>query len=202
MRAFVWDAHPATMSVIAILFAIVLASAAKAEDRPSMRQLPPSGPLPGPPSVRDLVDARAAVKARFKEPLSHTATAAGARSAADALIAGAREESDLARKWMMLDEARRLGASAGSAELVTRAVALTSACFDVDEQAIELESLGTIPLRALDPTRATRLAEAAEKIATRAETDGRDDVAADARMLAFRAWQRAGNTAAARRLAR
>ena len=189
------------MAVVAILIVALLADAARAEDRPTMRQLPASAALPKPPSQRDLVDARAALKARFKAALSHTETAAGARTAADALLAAARDERQPALKWLLLDEARRLGAAAGSAEIVSRAVALMSAVYDVDELAIELESLAEIPLRPLDSARATRLAEAAERIATRAGTDGREDLAADARHLAFKAWQRAGNTAAARRVA-
>jgi hypothetical protein len=184
-----------------LLFAVALATAAHAEDRPTMRQLPASAALPRPPTQRDLVDARAALKARFKDALSHTETAAGARTAADTLLAAAHDEPQTALKWLLLDEARRLGAASGNAEIVSRAVALTSAVFDVDELALELESLGEIPLRPLDPGRATRLAEAAERIATRAQTDGRTDLAEDARHLAFKAWQRAGNTAAARRLA-
>ena len=187
------------MTVVAFLLAL-LATAAHAEDRPTMRQLPASAALPRPPSQRDLVDARAMLKARFKDALSHTETAAGARTAADVLLAAAHDEPQAALKWLMLDEARRLGAAAGSAEIVSRAVALTSAVFDVDELALELESLAEIPLRPLDPARASRLAEAAERIATRAQTDGRADLAADARNLACKAWQRAGNTAAARRV--
>jgi len=179
---------------------VIGAVAAAGADRPTMRQLPTAAPLPRPPSQRDLVDARAAVNARFREPLSHAETAAGARAAAATLVAAALDETDPAVKWLLLDEARRLGAAAGGAEIVSRAVTLTSAVFAVDELALELESLAEIPLRPLDPGRATRLAEAAERIATRAETDGRADLAADARHLAFKAWQRAGNTAAARRV--
>jgi hypothetical protein len=189
------------MPALLLCLAALLAGAAHAEDRPTMRQLPASAALPKPPSQRDLVDARAALKARFKAALSHTDTAAGARTAADALLAAAHDEPPTALKWLLLDEARRLGAASGSAEIVSRAVALTSAVFDVDELALELESLAEIPLRPLDSARASRLAEAAERIATRAETDGRADLAADARHLAFKAWQRAGNTAAARRMA-
>jgi hypothetical protein len=184
----------------ALLFAL-FASAAHAEDRPTMRQLPASAALPRPPSKRDLVDARAALETRFKAALSHTATAAGTRAAADTLLAAAHEEPEAAIKWLMLDEARRLGAASGSAEIVSRAVTLMSAVFGVDELALELESLAEIPLRPLDSARASRLAEAAERIATRAQTDGRAELAADARQLAFKAWQRAGNTAAARRVA-
>lgn len=186
------------MPVLAILLGVV-SGAARAEDRPTMRQLTASTALPRPPSQRDLVDARAALKSRFQEPLSHTETAAGARLAADTLLSAAHDESDPAVKWTLLDEARRLGVAAGSAELVTRAATLASAGFDIDELAIELESLGEIPLRALDPARATRLAEAAERIAMRAETDGRDECARAAQLLAYKAWQRAGNSAAAKR---
>lgn len=189
------------MHLLAILLAAILTTGAHAEDRPTMRQLPASASLPKPPSQRDLVDARATLKARFKAALSHTDTAAGARAAADTLLAAAHDEPQTALKWLVLDEARRLGAAAGSAEIVSRAVTLTSAVFDVDELALEFESLAEIPLRPLDPARATRLAEAAERIATRAQTDGRADLAADARHLAYKAWQRAGNTAAARRVA-
>ena len=165
-----------------------------------MRQLAASGTLAKPPSQRELVDARSALKARFKEPLSHTDTAAGARSAAVALLDAAHGETEPPLKWLLLDEARRLGAAAGSAEIVSRAITLTSAVFDMDELAAELESLAEIPLRALDPGRAARLAEAAERIAARADTDGRTDLANDARHLAYKAWQRAGNPAAARRV--
>lgn len=165
-----------------------------------MLELPPSGPLAKPPSQRALVDARAAFEARFQEPLSHVETAAGARAAADALLAAAITETDRPLKWLLLSEARRLGVAAGSPDIVSRATTLTSAGFDIDDCAVELESLREIPLRALDATRATRLAEAAERIATRAETDGRAELAAAARLVAYKAWQRAGNTAAAKRL--
>jgi hypothetical protein len=189
------------MPVFAILFAALLAAAATAEDRPTMRQLAASSTLAAPPARRDLVDARLALEARFKEPLSHTETAAGARAAATTLLDAAHEETEPALKWLLLTEARRLGAAAGAAEIVSRAITLTSAVFDVDELAMELESLGHIPLRALDPGRAGRLAEAAERIAARADTDGRADLAGAARMLASKAWQRAGKAAAARRVA-
>jgi hypothetical protein len=189
------------MPILALLLAALLTTAASAEERPTMRQLAASATLAPPPSQRDLVDARAALKARFKEPLSHTETAAGARSAATTLLDAAHEETEPALKWLLLAEARRLGAAAGSAEIVSRAITLTSAVFDVDELATELESLGEIPLRALDPARAGRLAEAAERLAARADTDGRADLASAAKLLAYKAWQRAGNPAAARRAA-
>ncbi|MFM8379736.1 MAG: hypothetical protein ACKOB1_10485, partial [Planctomycetia bacterium] len=187
------------MPLLALVLAALLTTAASAEERPTMRQLAASPTLAAPPSKRELVDARAALNARFKGPLSHTETAAGARTAATMLLDAAHDETEPALKWLLLDEARRLGAAAGSAEIVSRAITLTSAVFDVDELAAELESLGEIPLRALDPGRAGRLAEAAERIAARADTDGRPDLATDARLLAYKAWQRAGNPAAARR---
>jgi len=182
------------------VFVAVFGGIASAQDRPTMRQLPGTGTLPQPPSQRDLVDARAELKARFREPLSHTETAAGARLAAETLLAAAVDEPDRSLKWLMLDEARRLGAAAGSADTVTRAITLSSAIYDFDELDLEFRSLTEIPLRALDPMRATLLAEAAEKLAARADTDGRTDMATAARLLAVKAWQRSGNTAAARRL--
>jgi len=97
-----------------------------------------------------------------------------------------------------LDEARRLGAAAGNAETIKRAVAMQSATFDFDEIEAELESLGRVPLRALDPERATQMAKAAEALAARAAADGRRADAVDAQMLAVRSWQRAGNLDAAR----
>lgn len=166
-----------------------------------MRQLAPSGGHGKPPAQRELVDARAALQARFQPELAHAGTATGARTAADTLLAASHDEADMAIKWLMLEEARRLGAAAGSAQIVSRAIALASAVFDVDEISLELESLREIPLRALDPERASRLAEAAERVAVRADVDRRDAAAAAARRLAYKAWQRAGNTAAARRVA-
>ena len=188
------------MRSLALLFAIA-STLAIAQDRPTMRQLPGTGTLPQPPSQRDLVDARAVLKARFREPLSHTETATGARIAAATLLAASVEEPDWTLKWLMLDEARRLGSAAGYADTVTRAITLSSALYDFDELDLEMRSLAEIPLRALDPGRATRLAEAAEKLATRADTDGRRELADAARLLAVKAWQRSGNTAAARRVA-
>jgi len=188
------------MRSLAFLFAIAT-TAAIAQDRPTMRQLPGNGTLPQPPAQRDLVDARVELKARFREPLSHTETATGARIAAESFLAASAEEPDWTLKWLMLDEARRLGSAAGYADTVTRAITLSSALYDFDELDLEMRSLAEIPLRALDPGRATLLAEAAEKLAARADTDGRRELSDAARLLAVKAWQRSGNTAAARRVA-
>ena len=166
--------------------------------RPGMRQLASSGSLAKPPSTRDLIDARATLKTRYREPLSHTQTAAGATAAAELFINAALTEDDKPLKWLLIDEARRLGAAAGNAEMIKRAIAMQSATFDFDEIAAELESLGQIPLRALDPHRATLMATAAEALADRARADGRSDMATDAQTLAIRSWQRAGNREAAR----
>lgn len=178
---------------------VVVCSVACADDvaRPTMRQIPAAISLAKPPSARELVDARAALKSRFREPLSHTQSAVGALAAADALLNAAITEDDKPLKWLLLDEARRLGAAAGNAETIRQAIAMQAASFDFDDIEAELESLGQIPLRALDPQRATLLAKAAESLADRARTDGRDDMAADAQMLAVRSWQRAGNRDAA-----
>ena len=167
-----------------------------------MRQLPADGGLEKPPSRRELVDARSQIKARFREPLSHTETAAGAMLASDMLFQASLDENDRALKWLLLEESRELGAAAGNADAVTRAITVASALYEFDALDTELKSLSAIPLRALDPVRATRLAEAAETLAMKARTDGRGELAQSATLLAIRAWQRTGNTEAARRAAK
>ena len=184
-----------------LLLALV-AVTALAEERPSMRQLPEGGALEKPPSRRELVDARSQIKARFREPLSHTETAAGAMLASDMLFQASLDENDRALKWLLLEESRELGAAAGNADAVTRAITVASALYEFDALDTELKSLSAIPLRALDPVRATRLAEAAETLALKARTDGRVELAQSATLLAIRAWQRTGNTEAARRAAK
>ena len=169
-----------------------------AELRPSMHQLGPARGIGKAPSSRDLVRARSELQRRFREWLSHADTAAGARLAAETLLNEATTEGDRALKWLMLDEARRLGEASGQAALVSRAVTMTSAVFDVDAIDLELRCLKQIPLRGLDTQRAASLASAAENIATRAEADQRLDKAVAAMLLAYRAWQRAGNKEAAR----
>ena len=185
--------------LLALFAATAVAQDAVAPARPGMRQLQTTTGLP--PSPRDLVDARTTLKARFREPLSHADTAVGAMQAADMLYAAAINEGDASLKWLMLDESRKLAINAGRAEAVSRAITLASATYEFDALALELKSLGQIPLAALDPARATRLAQSAETLATRAETDGRPELAEDALLLAYRTWQRSGNIEAARRTA-
>ena len=181
--------------VVAWLPAVV--GAAEPEGRPVMRELPPAAVLESPPSQRNLVDARAELQRRFREPLFRANTAAGANRAAEVLLDAAVAEPDRALKWAMLTEARRLAAAAGNALVIDQAIVLASANYDFDEIEAELRALGEIPLRGLDPGRAVRLAEVAERLATRAETDRRFEDAVAAQSLAIRAWQRAGNKAAA-----
>jgi len=172
-----------------------------AESRPTMQQLLTSGGLRKPPSSYELVRARSELQRRFRDPLSHADTAAGARLAAETLLSAATTEEDPSLKWLMLDEARRLGEAGGLAGLVHRAITLASAGYEVDAIEMELRCLKQIPLRGLDARRAADLASAAEHIATRAEADQRLDKAVAATQLAYRAWQRAGNKEAARQAA-
>jgi len=191
------------MHRVALFAALCSAAAMAAEpaapaDRPTMRQLATAGGLATPPSARELVDARAELKARFREPLAHTDTAAGASLAVEIFLDAAAHESGMPLKWLLLDEARRLGASVGNADAIKRSIAIASATFDFDELETELESLEQIPLRALDPRKAAMMASAAASLADRAAADGRRQIAVDAQMLAVRSWQRAGNREAAK----
>ena len=171
------------------------------EIRPRMEQLSTTAGLDKPPSSRDLALSRAEMQRRFRESLSHANTAAGARLATETLLTAAITENDRSLKWMMLDEARRLGEASGQASLVNRAITMAAAAYDVDAIDMELRCLKQIPLRGLDAQRASSLASAAENIATRAEADQRLDKAVSATLLASRAWQRAGNKEAAPRAA-
>ena len=173
------------------------ALAETAEARPTMQQMAPAEGLGKPPSSSELASSRAEVNRRFRGPLSHTNTAAGARLAAETLLTAAITEDDRSLKWLMLDEARRLGEASGQASLVSRAITMAAAVYDFDAIEMELRCLKQIPLRGLDAQRASGLASAAENIATRAEADQRLDKAVSATLLAYRAWQRAGNKEAA-----
>jgi hypothetical protein len=184
--------------LLALVAATALADDATPIARPSMRQLPEGG-LPQPPSDRALVDARKELKARFRGLLARTDSAAGATLACDALYSSAITEPDAALKWLMLAESRRFAIDTGRADCISRAIALASAGYDFDALTLELESLGEIPLRALDAQKTVQFATAAEKLATRAEADGDEATAQSAWLLAFRSWQRCGNIDAARR---
>jgi hypothetical protein len=172
-------------------------AAEPAPGRPTMRQMPQNMPLPAPPSSRDLVAGRSEMRRRYRDELAHADTGAGARLAAETLLTAALTETDRSLKWVLLEEARQLGEAAGQADLVSRAVASAAAVYEFDDVDLELRSLKQIPLRGIDAGRAATLASAADNIATRAETDGRPDKAAAAALLASRAWERAGNKAAA-----
>jgi hypothetical protein len=190
-----------SLSLLVALVPLVVAAAADSVEpasRPVMHQLPPAA-AGRPPSQRDLVAARIELKRRFREPLAHTDTATGASTAAAVLIDAAGQESDRALKWVLLLEARRLATAAGNAGAVARAVMLASATYDFDAVAAEYRALAEIPLRGIDAPRAGALAEVAENLSLRAEAEGRSELAADAQALAVRAWQRAGDIAAARR---
>lgn len=187
IRLFRW------MAAITFLAAVAVAAE---PGRPVMRELPPRA-LDRPPSPRALVDARAELQRRFRGPLARANSTAGANHAAELLLDAAVAEADRSLKWLMFAEARRLAGTTGNAPVIDHAIVLASASFDFDEIALELESLGEIPLRGLDAGRASLMAQVAERLATRAETDDRLAEARDAQMLAVRAWQRAGNKAAA-----
>ena len=189
-----------------LLSAGVFAPAAAAEpraatvaQRPVMTSLPQAALLEQPPSRRALVDARAELKRRYWEPLFRAKTAAGADRAAEMFVEAAATEPDRALKWLLLEEARRLGAASGNAAVIHQSITLASASWEFDALSIEHRALEEIPLRGLSGQRAVKLAEAAEAVATRAEIDGRLDLALDAQDLAIRAWQRAGAREACRR---
>lgn len=169
--------------------------------RPTMQQLPAAASLEAPPTARDLVDARAEFERRYPGLLARGRTTIGAATIADALIEAAVTEEDRDVKWLMLAEARRMAVVSGNARSLDRAIVLASATYDFDADAEELRSLKEIPVRLLAPERALAFAEVAEKVAGRAETDGRRDLAIQSLNLAVRGWQRAGAIDAARKAA-
>jgi hypothetical protein len=187
----------------ALLF-IALASQTVAADpaadgRPVMTTLPPAAAARQPPSPRQLVDARAELQRRHRELLFRATTASGADRAAEALVEAGAAEPDRALQWALFAEARRLGAASGNAAVISRAITLATASFDFDALEMEHRALAEIPLRGVSPQRALRLAEAAENLATRAEADGRRELARAAQDLAIKAWQRTGSREATRR---
>jgi len=169
--------------------------------RPTMRQFPDAAATEGPPSARELIDARAAFETRYPGVLARGRTSAGAAVLAEALIDEAAAEADRGVKWLMLLEARRMAVASGNAAALDRAIVVASATYEFDAVEEEVRSLREIPVRMLAPQRAAAFAEVAERVAERAESDGRIDLAITALDLAVRGWQRAGLVPAARRAA-
>jgi hypothetical protein len=120
---------------------------------------------------------------------------------ADVLIESAASEEDRDVKWLMLAEARRMAVASGNAASLDRAIVLASATYDFDADEEEYRSLKEIPVRLLAPQRAASFAQVAEKVAGRAESDGRRHLAIMSLNLAVRGWQRAGAIDAARKAA-
>lgn len=190
------------LSLPAVLCTLAAAAAvepAASPPRPVMTSLPDAASREQPPSRRALVDARAELRRRYREPLFRADTAAGADRAAELFVEEAATEPDRAVKWLLCAEARRLGAASGNAPVIHRAITLASATYEFDALDEELRSLAGIPLRGLSPQRAMALAEAAEGVASRAAIDGRRELALAAQDLAIKAWQRAGAKEACRR---
>ena len=94
-----------------------------------------------------------------------------------------------------------MAVASGNAAAVDRAILQASATYEFDAIDEELRSLKEIPVRFLAPQRAAAFAEVAEKLAGRAESDGRINEAVTALDLAIRGWQRAGHVPAARKAA-
>ena len=172
-----------------------------APSRPTMQQLPAAASLEAPPTARELVDAREEFERRYPGILARGRTTVGASVIADALIEAAASEADRDVKWLMLVEARRMAVVSGNAKSLDRAVVLASATFEFDADEEEYRALKEIPVRLLAPQRAASFAEVAEKVAGRAESDGRRDLAIMSLNLAVRGWQRAGAIDAARKAA-
>jgi hypothetical protein len=191
--------------IVLVLAVSAAASEPPAADAPSgrlgVRQFPDAAVTDGPPSARELIDARADFEARYPGVLARGRTTAGAAVLADALIDEAAAEADRSVKWLMLAEARRMAVASGNAAAVDRAIVQASATFAFDAVDEELRSLKEIPVRLLAPERAVAFAEVAERVAGRAEGDGRMNEAAIALGLAVRGWQRAGHVPAARKAA-
>ncbi len=165
------------------------------EPRPGASLVRPDGRIP---TGAALADARAEFRRRHGRTTTRVQTATAAVAGAESLLDEAIGEPSATVRWVLFDEARKLGVAAGNAGIVGRAIRLASAEFDFDELALELGSLREIPLRALPPARAAELARAAEAVATRAESDGRDRMVLDSLALAVRAWQAAGDGVTAR----
>jgi hypothetical protein len=186
------------MRNVLVLVALVCAGFAVADERPVMTPMPAAASGREPPSQRALVDARAKLNDRYRELLFRARSSAAADLAAETFLEAAIAEEDRALKWLLMAEARRMGAASGNALVISRAITLASATYDFDALDMEYRSLAEIPLRGVSPTRAVQVAEAAERVATRAEVDGRVSLALTALDLAIRAWQRCGAKEACR----
>ncbi len=194
------------LACLVLVFAVpAVADEPLAVDAPparlGVRQFPDAAVIDGPPSARELIDAREEFEARYPGVLARGRTSAGAAVLADVLIDEAAAEADRAVKWLMLAEARRMAVASGNAAAVDRAIVQASATYEFDMIDEELRSLKEIPVRLLAPQRAAAFAEVAEKLAGRAESDGRINEAVTALDLAIRGWQRAGHVPAARKAA-
>jgi len=194
------------LACLVLVFAVpAVADEPLAVDAPparlGVRQFPDAAVIDGPPSARELIDAREEFEARYPGVLARGRTSAGAAVLADVLIDEAAAEADRAVKWLMLAEARRMAVASGNAAAVDRAILQASATYEFDAIDEELRSLKEIPVRLLAPQRAAVFAEVAEKLAGRAESDGRINEAVTALDLAIRGWQRAGHVPAARKAA-
>ena len=185
------------LAITALTAPVSAADAAPAE-RPRMRQLAPTAAAGRPPAPHELVAARVELRRRFRDEFATLSTPAGANAAVAALLHAAATEPDRRLKWLMLDEARELAADAGNAAAVSRTIALAAADYDFDAVAEEYRTLDEIPLRLLDPARAAALAAVSDRLAARAEADGRRELATSAQLLAMRGWERAGDIAQAR----
>ena len=185
------------LAITALTAPVSAADAAPAE-RPRMRQLAPTAAAGRPPAPHELVAAREELRRRFRDEFATLSTPAGANAAVAALLHAAATEPDRRLKWLMLDEARELAADAGNAAAVSRTIALAAADYDFDAVAEEYRTLDEIPLRLLDPARAAALAAVSDRLAARAEADGRRELATSAQLLAMRGWERAGDIAQAR----
>ncbi len=186
------------MRGLVILLVAGWAAVALAGERLVMTSLPREASGREPPSQRALVDARAELKDRYRELLFRARSSAGAELAAETFLEAAIAEEDRALKWLLMAEARRLGSASGNAAVISRAITLASATYDFDALDMEYRALAEIPLRGISPTRSVRLAESAERLAMRAEIDGRIGLALAAQDLSIRAWQRAGAKEACR----
>lgn len=167
-------------------------------DRPGARSLGDRTTLDDSPSAATLAKARAEYRRRHGGSREGVGTSAAAQRKAEDLMNEAAAERSPAMRWVLLDEARKMGIASGSAFLVDRAVRLLGSEFDVDELDLEYRSLREIPIRALRGERIADLARSAEKLATGAEADGRTGLAIDSLALAVRAWQALGAGRAAR----